>query len=67
MKKDANKKMLQLTTKIIHPSLHRSFALYNKSVVTCHKIHHSHHNYRSRGCVSKGRCIIIKKDVGMDV
>ena len=37
MKKDANKKMLQLTTKIIHPSLHLSFALYNKSVVTCHK------------------------------
>ena len=48
--------MLQLTTKIIHPSLYLSFALYNKSVVTCHKIHHSHHNYHSRGCVSRGRC-----------
>ena len=55
-KKDTNKKMLQLKTKINHPSLHHSFFCCVEKVVNCRKVCIIIRTYHSGGCMSKERC-----------
>ena len=51
----------------IPTSFFRLVCIIKVWLYTCHKLCKIQDNYDSRGCVSKERCIIIKKDVGMDV
>ena len=65
MKKDANKKMLQPTAKIIHPSLHLSFvfsAYKNVWLLVIKYVRYIIHNI-----IMTVEIVCVKKDAGMDV